>query len=48
MFSATDSNLEAREQVISDTLINNPSLGLDYFERNLETILLKHKFAYSQ
>lgn len=48
MFAATDTNIEAREQVIADTLINNSSLGLDYFERNLETILLKHEFAYSQ
>lgn len=48
MFSATEGQNNNREQVIADILVKNPSLGLDYFERNLETIILKHKFAYSQ
>jgi hypothetical protein len=48
MFSATEGPGNNREQVISEVLINNPSLGLDFFERNLETLILKHKFAYSQ
>lgn len=48
MFSATEGTGNNREQVISEVLINNPSLGLDFFERNLETLILKHKFAYSQ
>ena len=50
MFSATEgpNTAESRKQVIANILTENPKLGLDYFERNLETIVLKHEFAYSQ
>lgn len=48
MFSATEGNNNRRDQVIFSIISDNPDLGLDFFERNLETILLKHKFAYSQ
>ena len=48
MFSSTEGLNNNRQQVIADILIDNPDLGLDYFERNLETLILKHRFAYSQ
>ena len=48
MFSATEGLNNNRQQVIADIVTDNPELGLDYFERNLETLVLKHKFAYSQ
>ena len=48
MFAATEGDNNKRKQVIADVLVNNPTLGLDYFERNLETLVLKHNFAYSQ
>ena len=54
MFSATEGRSIAeggynvRKQVIANAMLENPDLGMGYFERNLETLLLKHTFAYSQ
>ena len=48
MFTATEGKDNVRQQVIMNILNENPELGMDYFERNLETLVLKHKFAYSQ
>ena len=46
MFSATEGRSIAeggynvRKQVIANAMLENPDLGMGYFERNLETLLL--------
>lgn len=36
-----------RERTINYAFAQHPELGLDYFEHNLEALLLKHSFSYS-
>lgn len=47
MFSASN-DFNSRKKLIAKVTTDHPDLGLAFFERNLETLLLKHRFAYSQ